>query len=267
MTTEQKAKAYDEALEKAKKWYDSNTNEGYRGIFEEILPELAESEDEKIRKELIGFLRNVPNSHYTTEKMAAWLEKQKPVKWSQEDLICLGYLADFVDKNGDAFYGKNKANVVKWIRSFAELSSHKHINEVEQEPVEWSKEDEEKINKLLQFVENVEDFQGIPNHFTEYKNMLKSLRPQKQQCFIATEEELAAAKKDAFNDALDKIEYHSGEPTFEYGWYAALNYIRQKQWKPSKEQLDALKRIKAAIAGEGVLYNPLNSLYEQLKAL
>ena len=56
------------------------------------------------------------------------------------------------------------------------------------------------------------------------------------KCFA--DEELAQAKKNAYNDALDKIEYHSGEPTFDDGWSAAIDYIRKKfirpqnQWKP-----------------------------------
>ena len=38
-------------------------------------------------------------------------------------------------------------------------------------------------------------------------------------------------------------------------------------WKPSDEQMTALRRMKAAIAGEGEIYKPLNSLYEDLKKL
>ena len=54
-----------------------------------IFPELKESEDEKIRKELIGFLRNIPNSNYTCEEMALWLEKQgvQP-RYNIGDVIC-----------------------------------------------------------------------------------------------------------------------------------------------------------------------------------
>ena len=32
MTQEEKAKRYDEALQRTRRWYDSNTNEGFRGI-------------------------------------------------------------------------------------------------------------------------------------------------------------------------------------------------------------------------------------------
>ena len=51
-------------------------------------------------------------------------------------------------------------------------------------------------------------------------------------------------------------------------WLLENKYIKTKQlWKPTGKQIEALRRVKAAIAGEGVLYNPLNSLFEQLKAL
>jgi hypothetical protein len=55
----------------------------------EMFPELKESDDERIRKELIGFLRNIPNSNYTCEEMALWLEKQgvQP-RYNIGDIIC-----------------------------------------------------------------------------------------------------------------------------------------------------------------------------------
>ena len=43
MTEKEKAKAYDEAIERAKKLYSNR-------IAEEIFPELKESDDERIRK-------------------------------------------------------------------------------------------------------------------------------------------------------------------------------------------------------------------------
>ena len=71
MTEKEKAKAYDKAIERAKKLYGN-------GITEEIFPELRESEDEKIRKEIISILRN---AYWTSNKnrfneLVAWLEKQ-----------------------------------------------------------------------------------------------------------------------------------------------------------------------------------------------
>ena len=81
MTQEEKAKAYDEAIERARKWYDANTNEGYRSIFESIFPELQESEDEMIRKKLITFFQRFPytnlyDASLNAKDVLAWLEKQ-----------------------------------------------------------------------------------------------------------------------------------------------------------------------------------------------
>lgn len=86
-------KKYKEALEVAKRklcfdkagMVDSFTpNDIY-----EMFPELKESDDERIRKELIGFLRNIPNSNYTCEEMALWLEKQgKQPRYNIGDVIC-----------------------------------------------------------------------------------------------------------------------------------------------------------------------------------
>ena len=51
MTEKEKAKSYDEDIERAKKLYSN-------GIAEEIFPELKESEDEKIKKAIIEFFES-----------------------------------------------------------------------------------------------------------------------------------------------------------------------------------------------------------------
>jgi len=81
LSIEEKAKRYDETLKKAQKWYDINTNEGYRSIFEGIFPELKENEDEKIRKAIInyfkyGVLTPEHPERELIESWIAWLEKQ-----------------------------------------------------------------------------------------------------------------------------------------------------------------------------------------------
>ena len=85
MTPEEKAKAYDKAIKKAAALYKaSESMSGCNVIIETLFPELAESEDEKIRKWIIDDIRfnmnNEPlnNSEYRkkAEKAIAWLEKQ-----------------------------------------------------------------------------------------------------------------------------------------------------------------------------------------------
>lgn len=90
---EEKAKAYDEAIKQAEKELatcgDMNCDAA-RQIFR-LFPELVESEDERIRKEIIDFLE-LPHPQFVgkrdhREEWIAWLEKQgeKNIVWSEED--------------------------------------------------------------------------------------------------------------------------------------------------------------------------------------
>ena len=72
MTEKEKAKAYDEAIERTKKIYGN-------GIIEEIFPELKEEDTERIRKNCIHFLELQKQHHAATfeiEECIDWLEKQ-----------------------------------------------------------------------------------------------------------------------------------------------------------------------------------------------
>ena len=72
MTEKEKAKAYDEAIERAKKSYGN-------GITEEIFPELKEGNTERIRKNCIHFLELQKQHHAATfeiEECIDWLENQ-----------------------------------------------------------------------------------------------------------------------------------------------------------------------------------------------
>ena len=54
MTEKEKAKAYDKAIERAKKLYGN-------GIVEEIFPELKDDETERIKKDLIQWIDDFPD--------------------------------------------------------------------------------------------------------------------------------------------------------------------------------------------------------------
>ena len=77
---EEKAKAYDEALTKARNIV-SSINVGLIGkdSFEAVFPELKESENERTRKEIIDFIYDKTDTYELREKSnswLAWLEKQ-----------------------------------------------------------------------------------------------------------------------------------------------------------------------------------------------
>lgn len=86
MTIEEKAKAFDEALERARKMLNmilDNELIGFPDQIREIFPQLCENEDERIRKALVEYF--APPVSFTTvrgipvQKVRDWLENQKPL--------------------------------------------------------------------------------------------------------------------------------------------------------------------------------------------
>ena len=91
LSIEEKAKAYDRALEIAKAWCKLDNNDLSNDDLETLFPELKkESEDERIRKVLVELVKCNERSGYTllnnvsTSSMLAWLEKHK-YNWTEED--------------------------------------------------------------------------------------------------------------------------------------------------------------------------------------
>ena len=94
MTIEEKAKAYDEALERAKSQIAAGLVN--QDVCEYILPGLVETEDKKIAEALIKTLKEkislgVVSNGYSREDYIEWLEKylktnsEKPKEWLKED--------------------------------------------------------------------------------------------------------------------------------------------------------------------------------------
>ena len=113
----EKEKAYDEAIEGAKKYYGNR-------IAEEIFHELYESEDEMIKTAILNILKIWRNyKDYVcgvhVEDAIAWLEKQGEqnpcmIQWKGDNL-----------KEVIGFTGKDK-NFEKWFKSFEEYEKYVH---------------------------------------------------------------------------------------------------------------------------------------------
>ena len=78
MTQEEKARAYDEALDRAKSAIkDCGDNKGRIAMIESIFPAIYQSEDEKIRKALVRFHKStIDIDGIKGADILAWLEKQ-----------------------------------------------------------------------------------------------------------------------------------------------------------------------------------------------
>ena len=82
LSIEEKAKRYDEAIEKARYWEKNPTVWSSDDICQKLFPELKESEDERIRNFLIDFIKvcgwteKKDQGWPLREECIAWLEKQ-----------------------------------------------------------------------------------------------------------------------------------------------------------------------------------------------
>ena len=185
LTIEQKAKAYDEAIERANLYLGGNQL-GDAWIYK-ILPELTESEDERIRKNLIDYLKEfVPfddtgkyiaylekqgkqkpvkcmfsNDNYTDEERKVLCDncdedcklKQKPTEWSEEDK----YLLDETIKHLEALIritkkqGSAYSDEIQYYQR--DIDWLKSLKDRVQLKRGWSEEDKVIRNALIKFVE------------------------------------------------------------------------------------------------------------------
>ena len=140
MTQEEKARAYDEALARAKDMM--SYKEVRREDMEYLFPELKKSEDEKIRKELLAVVNDLVLPSEQQSRFVTWLEKQgkfSPIlsdssnigknTWSEEDerirKALITYFQRFpYDSLEDA--GINAKDAIAWLES---KSAPETINE------------------------------------------------------------------------------------------------------------------------------------------
>ena len=112
MTQEEKARAYDEAMNKIKPLYEQAKKDGNPiwSTYEYLIPQLADSEDERIRKEIIDFIQWSVDRHFMREdfhqakRPAVWIaylekqKEQKPVDYEAELKKCKDNPLYFYDK-------------------------------------------------------------------------------------------------------------------------------------------------------------------------
>ena len=182
-------KKYEKLVDAVKVLRDNNpSDEGIQNWVSDNVPELKESEDEKIRKVLLGFLENELKKHgneewdgciYTTD-VIAWLEKQgsqnlansaktckdeqKPkektkIYDSMDDLIADALIEEI---EGSELDDRGKYNRIHWIESHRQ----KHP---------WSEEDETKLTTARTFIRNTSLIgnDGIKEATIDWLNGLK----------------------------------------------------------------------------------------------
>ena len=192
MTQEDKAKAYDEALERARKMLNmilDNELLGFPDQIREIFPQLreSESEDERIRRELLEAVAYItPNEDEVDEeggvlptyidridRYKAWLEKQK--EQNGEDEECTDFTIYYPLKNEKGEYECIPYSFYDSLTFFSEdkdlIDFHRACFYTEEECNEWIEQHKEE-----------EGYEEIPVESTlEYKLGFKTGKESEKQ--------------------------------------------------------------------------------------
>jgi len=237
-TIEEKAKAYDEALERARGLMEGMQEEKCDAQIEDIkniFPELIESEDERIKRSLINYFKNFNLTTFNglnPTDIIAWLEKldSLPTNCSEQDerirmwLIRLINTAGYRELDTDPMPVPRR-EVVAWLEKKGE-----------QKPAVWSEEDE-----------RIKDF-----------------------CIAKIEDELDEIRNDVYghSEIISDLKEGCRE---RIKWLKSLKDRVQPQshWKPSEEEMATLRdvmgytlnRYDSAAKGD---YENLHSLYIEL---
>jgi len=145
----------EERLEEAKRLYkDANADQRY----------VLESEDEKIRKDVLAFIRREGQhiDKYKWHKWIAWLEKQ--AAWSKEDTETLNGIVNYLFTSTDVSSIEGSDKWYDWLKSLKNRVIPKQ---------EWDEEDE-RIYKSITY--------SFANNYPltiQQQEFVKSLRPQK----------------------------------------------------------------------------------------
>lgn len=257
LSIEEKARLYDEAIINGSRLWESDmiTRESYEYIF----PELRETEDDRIRKEIMDFLRKgIDGSSFedVKEKYRTWLS------WIQKE----GEHANFRKKIqiGDKVT-RNKDGMLVNL-SQLNRAAKKDKKQGEQKPTEWHSEDEQNLNACLGF---------IPDEFL--RRWLKNVVYVKYDNgkLEKIEQDIVWSKEDErlfqiVIDILDK-ENHLGNISHT-DLIACVKKLKSLKphptWKPSDGQMDAFNYyLENDIDNEGVFGHQLVKLYQDLKKL
>lgn len=270
MTDLEKAKAYDEALRRCKEWsegkYGHSVDDTPKDIAEYIFPELAESDDERIRKDLIQLTYKVyANTDYLTcveqEKMLAWLEKQgnkydkivEKAKSEKQRVL----LTETNGKAGIDWDTRSLTDTKMLLEYGLDFINKKLEKQGEQKSVEVINIEDE-LNRWMgceAFPEGVnitplpkamEITKRTARHFYEL-----GLKTQQKPLEWSEEDMFDWIRKNASNYVIG--EYNEIHRTVDYdGSFNAdkmisnlKDYLKslrpQKQWKPSEEQISAFE--------------------------
>lgn len=200
MTQEEKAKRYDEAIEELRGLLEGIREEKCKILEEDItsiFPELKESEDERIRKELIENFKCFCGDYPETTKwgkddnllvkdIIAWLEKQgekKSIEWSGKIGVkhADGKLKEMLDRKEHHAWSEEDEEILRTIISDGIRGAEFDMLQIDwlkslKDRYAWKPSDEQMavLNEVINYAANSE-----LRHWSNFiYTLLKSLREQ-----------------------------------------------------------------------------------------
>ena len=248
-----------------KNWPDSSFTM-LRVALETLIPELVESEDEKIRKYVIDYFKGNKEelsegfkwNGITVEEVIDWLEKQgeqKPV------VIATKF------REGDTIKPKayNENHLIKKITDkgyvldvdIAIPFKDEDVWELVEQKPEWSEEDKRCLMSAIAACEQAADEYEHSQEYIDAIDWLRSIKdkilPQPKPAWSEEDEKMFVNIKSALQNA-------NKDYSREIGWFHLLRL--QKQWRPSEKQINALSDV---LSLRDIKYDVLSELLECLK--
>lgn len=248
---------------------------------ETLIPELKESEEseeERVRKDIIGLIKFAlndgsavsPGSHTTKEEALAYLEKQKEQKPVEKEITLTSFegtlntfLFDFAnspieDCEPKEYIKKHSAEILK--AAYKELNAklQQDIFEARQEGIRDGYEAAKAEQKPVEIAPN--QFDGITYGMQGYST-------EKPAEWNEEDETIRHGIECLIMFALQ--DGSSIAPGCATTKEQALNWLKslRPSWRPSEEQMSALKEAYESYDFCDGERNALESLYEQLKQL
>ena len=279
LSIEEKAKRYDKAIERAEGLIDFCSDSELKTL-KFVFPELKESDGEKIRNVLIGWINLEPSTSFndtfdgfSKEQILAWLEKQgeQSIKWNkntegnkpQKNHSVLIKTTNGIAEgewNGGKHWIQYRwsssikdSDVLFWIELYdiEEQGKQKPVNTIEQkvEDEEYDGEDygidslwhaKNILEKTLGEVEGYQTDDGILDHKCAISSVDKLYKQSQSKQEWSEEDE---SNFQMIIDVIKENKHHSTD--YEHAiYYKLLSWFKALKdryaWKPSDGQIEAL---------------------------
>ena len=260
LSIEEKAKAYDEAIERAKNFIE-NGDERERTIAESIFAGIMEeSEDERIRKALIRFHKStIDVDGIKGEDIIAWLEKQGEHANFRNKI----QIGDKVTRNKDGVL-VNLSQLKRVAKKDAKQGEQEPDDKVKRKGMNLVEEEMTPFQKKVFCIidTTIEEEQGLKQVCDELLRLAHDEIMQKS-AWSEEDESMLQNILECLKNGWRKL------PTDILKYESWLKSLRpQNRWKPSDEQMKALgKVLKYLVNAKGETVDGLKELEGQLKKL